>query len=494
MKSSYKYVKYVVLIALSFLSFSCSKMIDIDEPIDTVTSGKVFLSDDQADQTLAGMYSQMIGNGESSGFTNGATTIYAGLAADELVPNNVVLFPEENQIFSNNMLVDNKVSEVTLWIQAYKIIYTANAILDGEAASTSITLTKSKRNELVASAKFIRAFCFLNLTGFYGSIPLTLSSNYRENMSLTKSETQKVYDQIIADLEHAIVLFTEGTSQSPTLKSRPNKQAAEILLARVYLYAKNWERADFYANEVIQNGSNELGTLQKTFETNSKESIFQLTISPALGLNEQIHLGPQFPLFMFPEADREMFLDPSIYSEYVDMLIPKNYLSDHLVNAFENGDQRKIVWANFNGSANIAPHFGRKYYFANKYVRDEVDETSYTVLRLAEAYLIRAEARAMQNKTSLAAEDIDKIRLRAGLSKTTANDKEALLLAIEQERRVEFFAEWGHRFFDLKRTGRALAVLSAIPEKSGVNDNRLRFPIPVGEIVANPKLIQNPGY
>lgn len=493
MKLSYKYIVYILLMAS--LSIGCSKMIDIDEPIDTVTSVKVFLSDHQADQSLAGLYSQLIGKTEMLTLTSGAGNIYAGLAADEFVPNNVVLYPDDNEIFSNNILVENKISQNILWSPTYRTIFTTNAILDGEAASTSPTLTKGKRNELVATAKFVRAFCFLNLTGFYGSIPITLSSNYKKNISITRSTQQQVYEQIIEDLEHAVVLFTEGTTQSPALKSRAGKNAAETLLARAYLYAKNWEKAEYYANEVITKGGNELGALQKTFETNSNESIFQLSVHPKIGtLHESFYLSPGLSLYLFPESDRDMFLEPGLYIDFVDMLIPKNYLSDHLVNAFENGDQRKEVWANFNGSANIEPYFGRKYYFANKYVRDDKDETSYTVLRLAEAYLIRAEARAMQNKTGLAAEDIDKIRLRAGLAKTTASDKETLLLAIEQERRVELFAEWGHRFFDLKRTGRALAVLSAIPEKSAVNENRLTFPIPVGEIVANPKLTQNPGY
>lgn len=493
MKLSCKYIIYIVLMAN--LSIGCSKMIDIDEPIDTVTSVKVFLSDDQADQALAGLYSQLIGNSGLLTLTNGAGNIYAGLAADEFVPNNVVLYPEDNEIFSNNILVENKISENILWSPTYRTVFTTNAILDGEAASTSATLTKGKRNELIASAKFVRAFCFFNLTGFYGGIPITLSSNYKKNISITRSTQQQVYEQIIDDLEHAVVLFTEGTTQSPTLKSRAGKNAVEILLARAYLYAENWERAEYYANEVITKGGNELGTLIQTFETNSKESIFQLSVYPGIGtLHESFHLSPGYPLYLMPESDREMILDPGMYPDFAPMLIPKNYLSDHLVNAFENGDQRKEVWANSNGSANIAPYFGRKYYFANKYVRDDINETSYTVLRLAEAYLIRAEARAMQNKVELAAEDIDKIRQRAGLAKTTANDKDALLLAIEQERRVELFAEWGHRFFDLKRTGRALEVLSAIPEKSAVNENRLSFPIPVGEIVANPKLTQNPGY
>ncbi|HEY0175448.1 MAG TPA: RagB/SusD family nutrient uptake outer membrane protein, partial [Pedobacter sp.] len=71
---------------------------------------------------------------------------------------------------------------------------------------------------------------------------------------------------------------------------------------------------------------------------------------------------------------------------------------------------------------------------------------------------------------------------------------EGLLDAIAQERRVELFAEWGHRFLDLKRTGKATAILGVIPAKQPWDQNQLLFPIPSSEIQANPGLTQNPGY
>ncbi len=498
MKLSYKNIKYVLLLG-SFFSLGCSKLVDIDEPIDTTTTAKLFLTDDKADQTIAGMYAQMtIGQQTSIALTNGGATIYAGLAGDELVPNDAVGLVESNDIFKYKMLAENTLSESILWIPTYKTVYTANAILDGEAASTSATLTKAKRNDLKASAMFVRALCFFYLTNFYGDIPLPFSSNHVNNMKLTKMPQAQVYEKIIADLEEALLLHEEGTSQSPTIKTRANKQAIETLLARVYLYVENWEKAAFYANKVITKGPNTLETLQKAFNTNSKEAIFQLSIIPNIvGFHEVVYLTPQLPLLLLPVDAQGYFTEPDIFEENSPMLIPQNYLSDELVNAFENGDKRKEVWASYNPSANIPPYNGRRFYFPYKYKNAEdpaVSPGSYTVLRLAEAYLIRAEARAMLNETSLAAEDIDQIRLRAGLGRTIATDQDALIKAVAQERRVEFFAEWGHRFFDLKRTGKALAVLSAIPEKSAITKDKLVFPIPKNDIKNNPKLIQNPGY
>ena len=117
------------------------------------------------------------------------------------------------------------------------------------------------------------------------------------------------------------------------------------------------------------------------------------------------------------------------------------------------------------------------------------------VLRFAELYLIRAEARAQQNKltgANSAASDINVIRTRAGLSNTTATTQAALLLAVEKERQVELFTEWGHRWFDLRRTGRIDAVLSAV--KPTWKPTAALFPIPYLEIQRNPLLTQNNGY
>jgi hypothetical protein len=115
---------------------------------------------------------------------------------------------------------------------------------------------------------------------------------------------------------------------------------------------------------------------------------------------------------------------------------------------------------------------------------------------LAEQFLIRAEARAKQNNkligSNSAESDINVIRNRAGLLNTSAATQEELLSEIERERRVELFVEWGHRWLDLKRSGRASAVLSLI--KPLWDDTDVLYPIPYSERLLNPKLTQNFGY
>jgi hypothetical protein len=115
------------------------------------------------------------------------------------------------------------------------------------------------------------------------------------------------------------------------------------------------------------------------------------------------------------------------------------------------------------------------------------------VLRLAELFLIRAEANAQLNNVSNAVDDLNVLRTRAGLDLLPNSlSQQDCLNAVYQERRVELFAEWGHRWFDLKRTGQADAVLGTM--KPAWKSSAVLYPIPFGEIQLNPLLTQNAGY
>jgi hypothetical protein len=114
------------------------------------------------------------------------------------------------------------------------------------------------------------------------------------------------------------------------------------------------------------------------------------------------------------------------------------------------------------------------------------------VLRLGEQYLIRSEARAQQNDLSGSESDINIIRSRALLSGISNLSRDELLDTIAHERQVELFCEWGHRWFDLKRTGKLSAILR--PIKPNWNDYAQLYPIPVTELANDPNLTQNPGY
>ena len=118
--------------------------------------------------------------------------------------------------------------------------------------------------------------------------------------------------------------------------------------------------------------------------------------------------------------------------------------------------------------------------------------------RLAEQYLIRAEAEAESSDPTDAVSDLNIIRARAGLSPssvTPSSQKSDILAAIMHERQVELFCEWGNRLFDLKRTNTVQSILAT--EKGGpwLQDNHAAlYPIPAGELILDHNLTQNPGY
>ena len=108
-------------------------------------------------------------------------------------------------------------------------------------------------------------------------------------------------------------------------------------------------------------------------------------------------------------------------------------------------------------------------------------------------YLIRAEARARLGELTNAKTDLDAVRSLAGLAATTAATQQDLLTAILNERRVELFTEFGHRFFDLKRFGQLDNTLPVL--KPDWSTNEALLPLPESELLLNPNLApQNPGY
>ncbi len=168
----------------------------------------------------------------------------------------------------------------------------------------------------------------------------------------------------------------------------------------------------------------------------------------------------------------------------------RSSLSPNLMNTFETGDLRKTLWVKKISTSTDS------WYHANKYSKTTNTGTSveYTILfRMAEMYLIRAESRAKLNELDGAKDDINKIRRRVGLPDTPAVTQEEILSAVAKERRLEFFTEQGHRFFDLKRTGKADEVLSLT--KPNWQPSHIVLPLPENELLLNDKLLpQNTGY
>ena len=174
---------------------------------------------------------------------------------------------------------------------------------------------------------------------------------------------------------------------------------------------------------------------------------------------------------------------------YSPQTIPNFAITSFLLSAFEPGDQRLIKWISSDTVDNNVYSYPFKYKDRNYQPVTEF----YVVLRLAEQYLIRAEARAQQGNIEGAIEDINMIRSRAGLSNISATNKDSILPDIFHERQVELFCEWGHRWCDLKRTGTVNEILGVRKAPYWQATDTV-YPLPAVELVNNPFLKQNPGY
>lgn len=454
-------IKYriVPFLVTCFITVSCKKAIEVDPPINQIISSEVFKNDSTAKSAVLGIYSEMMRT--QAQFCAGQTTLYAGMSANELY----FFSPDARKEF-----VDNEISNVNhlilaniFWNPAYKHIYTTNLCLERLSGSN---ITPSLKANLRGEALFLRAFCYFHLVNLFGDVPLILTTDYQKNARMSRTPANEVYEQMVTDLTEAAEILP-SVYESGT-RARVTKWAAKALLARVYLYLKRWDNAEVMASEVINAGIFTLPALTDVFLKTSSETI--------------LHLQPVNTVWNTWEG--RDFL-PASSNE-----TPKYILTERMLQSFEVNDNRKAVWVGsrvFNGQALQYP-VKYKVYGSGAPLTEY-----YIVLRLAEQYLIRAEARAHKLDLAGGLTDLNMIRLRAGLAGAAASDTSALLSLVEQERQAELFSEWGHRWYDLKRTGRINAVMLAINPTTWQGTDAL-YPIPSGEILLNPSLIQNAGY
>jgi hypothetical protein len=416
-------------------------------------------------------------------------SLLAGLSADELTLTNVVTDNRLIAYYRNQLRVNPSESYgAELWgkggANLFYYIFICNAAIEG--LNNSGALTVAVKKQLIGEAKFVRAFCYFYLAVFFGDVPLALTTDPAVNASLSRSPLPLVYQQIITDLKEAQDLLNDnylnkdlqyytGTPE----RVRPTKWAATAFLARTYLYQGDYTNAEAEAGKIISNTNRfSLTDINSVFFKNSTEAIWQLqSVRTARNTEDAI-------TFILPVTGPNAYYNPV-------------YLSPQLLNAFEGDDLRR-KGGNWVDSVIVA---GTTYFYPAKYKASITSGavTEYLmVLRLAEQYLIRAEARAQQNNVGGAQNDLNTIRTRAGLGSTTASDKTSLLAAVLKEKQVELLTEWGHRWLDLKRTGNIDAVMNAVtPLKANGakwQSYQQYYPINYNDILRGPNLTQNKGY
>ncbi len=453
---------FLLIIFCCCSAVACKKFVSIPPPAGEVTTPALFATEASARSAIAGLYSNMMVANLS--FVNGGFTVYTGLSADEIY--NSTTSATYDPFTGNNLLSTDFVVSSRFWTKGYELIYSTNACIEGLNRSSAIA--DSVKTKMLGELYFVRAYCHFNLLQVFGDIPLIVTTDYTVNAVLGRSRQEDVYLQIQDDLTKAVSLLP--VTYASTDRARPNRWAAKALQARVHLYKKEWALAEAAASEIISAGTYSLpSSLASVFLTNSGETIWQLI--------------PVLPTACTAEGNAFIPASATVRPSFV--------IANGLLNAFEPGDQRKTQWVKTNTVSGIPYAYPAKYKVAS--IAAGTAKTECNILfRLAEIYLIRSEARAMQSNFTGSRSDINVIRNRAGLGNTAAADQSALLAALEQERRVELFTEGGHRWFDLKRWGRTDAVLGTL--KTGWQTTDALYPVPYADMQANPQLVQNPGY
>lgn len=449
---------YISVLLICCSLNGCRKFLDVEIGKELVGADQIFTNEETVDAAVIAMYSAL--------GTTLHTASMAGFASDELyqhVPTENGAEAQNNAVTSQNGMLPG------LWDPFYKIIYEANSLLEGLENAPAIS--PEKISQFRGEAYFMRAFCYFYLTNFFNDVPLVMTTDYRENILIGRSTQEKIYEQILSDLLKAHDELPDIFIESK--RFRPNKFAAKALLARVYLYLEDWENAETYSSAVIGNaGYSLLDDPNVVFAANSTEMVWQLGNSYVV-----INTSEAYTFIVsYPPSDQPVMRKP-------------------FTDSFEEGDKRRENWVGSFSDGQQTWYFPFKYKLLD---RDLPPVEFQSVLGLSEQYLIRAEARIHLENIAGGIGDLNVLRGKRRMAPTTevpnplpdisvTLSEEQALLAVEEERKHELFTEWAHRWFDLNRTGRAAAVLTALKGDVWEPADRY-FPFPQVELERNPNL------
>jgi hypothetical protein len=389
-------------------------------------------------------------------------------------------------------------SPFAIWQYAYAGIERANWVI---AKVPATPMDAARRTQIVAEAHFLRAFYHWTLTKNFNEVPVKINPTASEADAFTgKSAKADIYRQIYADLDVAIA----GLPAYPTNdKGRASREAALALYAKAALYNEDWSRALQRAEEVIAAGTvglmanvRDLYDVAKEDEAR-RESLFAF---------EGERADPSKFTFMLPlcgppnsagvEFGNTSFGSIFAYQSFFDSFAPNDRRRQQLDTTYLNRQGQRVPQRSITP---ITPRgvLIKKYQDPNS-IADR-GNINIHILRYADVLLIAAEAEARATgPTAKAYGYLNQVRTRAGLPNLTPGlSREAFVAALLQERSWEFFAE-GDRWYDLTRTNTFLQVIprsvnDVYPRRTPQPRHRY-FPIPLDEVLANPRLEQSPDW
>lgn len=455
--------KRLIIILLAF-NFSACNILDQESEID-VAEDNVFTSEAGANAALLGLYSTLQARDYYGGYYYMMADLHSDVSAGGGFDN--VSLDELNDlaVTPSNIFIEQT------WIALYNTINTANAIINNVDAIVSSDFTQEERNHIKGQALAIRALAHFDVLRMFGEhwntnsiygIPL-VTTKQNANDVVERSTVSDTYQSILTDLATAYTAIISDNREQIFV----NPIAVKAIEARVRLYQGDNAGAVAAADVVINDGNFSLLNEDTFLETYtafpSSESIFELT---------------------FDVQNRSAY-NSLTYSRTDALRTEVLWLADEALDAFfqNRPDDARAQLVNFSSSNDnsILPD-GR----SEKFRGEELRNNPALLIRMAEVYLIRAEAKG--RITGL--QDLNELRTNRGMAPLVSGDVSTDALydaALLDERKAELNFE-GHRLFDLARTQQVTAIL-------GIDAYRGIFPIPFREITATKnRLIQNPGY
>ncbi|MCU0339063.1 MAG: RagB/SusD family nutrient uptake outer membrane protein [Spirosomaceae bacterium] len=414
----------------------------------------------------------------------GAYNAFRGMASPKVMIGDFTAdFIQHNGTFTDYQELGNK--QITaanglagaLWGGVYSTVYVCNFLL--EKLPTVPGVTEADRKLVTAEAKFLRGMAYFTGATTFGGIPNVTTTDVTTNRTVARASKDEIMANALKDIQESLTDLPEGspTQGRAIFAGYATKNAARAALARYYLYTRNWTQAEQFASQVIATNRYDLVSyIDVVARDFNPESIFEMGYTAADDPGTS-----NFGLNNILVGRREV--------------IPANsYIT--LITNRESGERSATVDIDFGKQGG-----GDNGWSVVKYGTPDEDNNNIVIFRLAEMYLIRAEARAQQANITGAVSDLNVLRTRAGRNLTAAQrppmvvagTQSEILGVIERERVYELSFE-GHRWYDLVRTGRAQAVMSAFTPNW--NQKYELWPIPQTEIQRNSALAgqQNPGY
>ncbi len=487
----YNILKYITLPLLILFLNACSLE---EEAFDFVTPSNFYENKNDA---LAGLYASYSAIAESNYYGN-KYYFLSEYPSDAFVSDGIS--DDDLGEYVWNPLQDNFYN---VWTAMYKAINQANTVIDRVPGINSADLPQELKTEIIAEARFLRAMTYFNLIRMWGNVPYVEHEvTGIEGLDHGNENTApKVWNLIMEDLKFAETHLPDEREAAE--RGRASKWIAKGLLAKVYLQrsglaqfspvpanwavdgVNEWQLAVEKAAEITQSGHYQLlDDFNQVFDVeNSAERIFELQYLPNVE-----GLGSEIPIQLNPDGSLAQGR-----SFGIGRTTPEFMATWDTTDARFNRTFLLEYTSASNGETYAYPEILLAPYIEKYRVSDgseDLNGMNFTILRYADVLLMHSEA-ANESGTGDPYFGLNAVRQRAGLAPLSGLTQAELREAIRNERIMELCFE-GHSFADYQRWG----IIEERAARLGyeLDNTYYLYPIPANEIMANPDLMQNPGY